>query len=81
MTVKANVDNIVTELDRLYIYDVDKYVDECKIWKQMGYKILRNSEGQHKVIEPARPDDAYGDNDIYNAFGGIFGQIFGKNNN
>ena len=72
----SRIDNIVAELDRLYEFDIEKYVSECDQWKRMGYKIYRNSEGKHKVVEPARPSDMYGDNDVYNAFGGIFGQIF-----
>ncbi len=70
-------DVIVAELDRLYEFEIDKYVKECDDLKRMGYKIYRNPDGKHKVVEPARSSDMYGDNDIYNAFGGIFGQIFG----
>lgn len=70
-------DIIVQELDRLYEFDSEKYVSECKELKKIGYRIYRNEVGKHAVIEPTRPADAYGDNDIYNAFGGIFGDIFG----
>ena len=77
MIVSSNPDVITAELDRLYEFEIDKYVSECDQLKKIGYKIYRNSDGKHKVVEPARPSDMYGDNDIYNAFGGIFGDIFG----
>jgi len=69
---------IEAELDRLYQFEIDKYVEECNTWKRYGYRIYRNPDGKHKVVEPARPNDMYGDNDIFNAFGGIFGDIFKK---
>ena len=72
----SNPNVIVAELDRLYEFEIDKYVEECNQLKRIGYKIYRNDDGKHKVVEPARPNDMFGDNDIYNAFGGIFGNIF-----
>lgn len=71
----GRVEVIVNELDRLYEFEINKYVNECNDLKRMGYKIYRNNEGRHKVIEP---QNNFVDNDIYNAFGGIFGEIFGK---
>ena len=74
----GRVEVIVSELDRLYEFEIDKYVNECNDLKRMGYKIYRNNEGRHKVIEPQKMSSNFGNNDIFNAFGGIFGEIFGK---
>lgn len=78
------VETIAEELDRLYQFDMDKYLSECNLWKKHGYRIFRNSDGKHKVVaspQKARMDklnEAIGrdGSDIYNAFGGIFGDIF-----
>lgn len=69
------VEAFVDELNRLYEFDIDKYVKECDDLKRMGYKIYRNSEGKHKVVKPVKKEDyktAFSD-----AFGDIFGEIFG----
>ena len=72
------IQTIIDELDRLYEFEMDKYISECNHWKKMGYKIYRNSDGKHKVVEPARNAN------IYNKYGystsdmkDIFGDIFG----
>lgn len=52
-------DTIVQELDRLYEFEMDKYITECDHWKKMGYKIYRNSEGKHKVLEPPKVEHKY----------------------
>lgn len=78
------VDTIAQELDRLYQFDMDKYISECNKWKKLGYKIYRNSEGKHKVVQSERVtqqrhDDAkrkiFGDN-LTSVFGDIFGGMF-----
>ena len=78
------VDTIAQELDRLYQFDMDKYISECNKWKKLGYKIYRNSEGKHKVVQSERVtqqrcDDAnrniFGDN-LNSVFGDIFGGMF-----
>ena len=74
--IVSRPDIIIQELDRLYEFDTKKYVEECEDLKKIGYRIFRNQDGKHQIIEPSRPSDAYGDNDIYNAFGGIFRDIF-----
>ena len=63
---------IVLELNRLFITDKDKYKEECDYWKARSYKIYRDTKGRHKVIEPSKPQET----DINEAFGGIFGEIF-----
>lgn len=79
------VDVIIEELNRLYQYDMDKYLVECSDLKRFGYKIYRNPEGKHKVVEPVKKknkynfvtqDDINQPFDINQLFGGIFGDIF-----
>ena len=65
------------ELDRLYEFEIEKYIKECDDLKRMGYKIYRNSEGKHKVIEPpkAKPVEKY---DMASMFAGTpFADYFG----
>lgn len=70
-----NTNVIIEELDRLYKFDIDKYLKECDSLKKMGVRIFRNSDGKHKVIAPASKTKY--SNDFYGAFGDIFGNIFG----
>ena len=76
-----NTQTIVQELDRLYEFEIDKYITECTDLKRMGYKIYRNSDGKHMITEPRRQqrESFYGESvtDINSAFGGIFNEIFG----
>jgi len=76
------VQSIIDELNRLYTFDIDKYLKECNDLKRIGYKIYRNDSGQHKVVEPQRgvpKYNAYGqptDNPFKDLFGDIFGGLF-----
>jgi hypothetical protein len=45
-----NLDSISQELDRLYIFEIEQYVERCNELKRSGYKIYRNSDGIHKVV-------------------------------
>ena len=45
-----NLDSIAQELDRLYIFEISKYIERCDELKRSGFKVYRNSEGQHKVV-------------------------------
>lgn len=58
---------IIKNLNELYVSDPQKYSDYLRNVKDEGYKVFRNSAGKHKV-----------ELDIYSAFGGIFGDIFGR---
>ena len=77
-------DTIVQELNRLYEFEMDKYITECEHWKKMGYKIFRNSKGKHKVVEPPKVDhkyDIHGRPDVSKMFAGTpFEDIFGAFN-
>lgn len=63
----ANIKAIEDELNRLYEYEIDKYLDECNVLKKMGFKIYRNSDGVHKVVKSVR------DSDVRNFMNSIFG--------
>ena len=70
------VDVIVAELNKLYTTDKVKYDKEVNDFKALGYKIYRNDEGQHKVIEPERKKKSlFGNEAMDSLFGGIFGGI------
>lgn len=66
-----NVQTIAEELNRLYEFEIDKYISEVNYWKNKQYTIYRNDAGQHKVVEPVKYN-----NDINKAFNGIFQDIF-----
>ena len=55
----ANIKAIQDELDRLYEFEIDKYIDECNQLKKIGFKIYRNSDGIHKVVAPVRKSDMF----------------------
>ena len=52
-------------LNRLYWTNSAEYLKRLEVIKGMGYKVYRNSKGNHKVKM-----------DMSSAFGGIFGDIF-----
>ena len=45
-----NLDSISQELDRLYEFEISEYIARCDELKKQGFKIYRNSTGQHKVV-------------------------------
>ena len=45
-----NLDSISQELDRLYVFEISRYIERCDELKKSGFKIYRNSDGQHKVV-------------------------------
>ena len=45
-----NLDSLSQELDRLYEFEISEYIARCDELKKSGYKIFRNSSGQHKVV-------------------------------
>ena len=74
--INVSTTSIKEELDRLYKYDINKYLSEVNYWKSKRYKIYRNDSGEHKVVEPIKYCKEGVPVDIDEAFGGIFGQIF-----
>ena len=44
-----NLDSLADELDRLYEFEISKYIDRCDELKKSGFKIYRNEQGRHKV--------------------------------
>ena len=63
------MEEIIEDLNRRYFADPDGYVERVEMFKGMGYKIYRNSAGKHKV----QLNNDY----LKEAFGGVFGGIFG----
>lgn len=56
------------KLNELYFYNPTKYIEYLEMIKGLGYKVLRNSSGKHKV----QINNDY----LKEAFGGIFGDLF-----
>lgn len=73
----VNVEVIVQELDRLYEFEIDKYVGECDQLKRMGYRIYRNDSGKHKVVAPqSNKTTLFGNFDGDSLFSDLFGGVF-----
>jgi len=75
------VDSITDKLDRLYEFEIDNYIKECKALKKAGYKIYRNDKtGKHKIEEPNRQTNMYNDTDAdaYNAFSEFYRNRFSR---
>lgn len=55
-----NVDALTDKLNRLYEFDIENYVIECKHLKSYGYRIYRDDNtGKHKIIEPIKDNNVY----------------------
>ncbi len=50
----VNTDSIEQELDRLYEFEISRYIERCDELKKAGYRIFRNESGQHKVVGNGR---------------------------
>lgn len=48
-TMNNNTQHIVAELDKLYWTDAQRYIKRLTYIKQMGYRVLRNGKGKHRV--------------------------------
>lgn len=72
------VQTIEEELNRLYQCEIDKYVNECSIFKKAGFRIFRNPEGIHKVIPPAKKIEEPFNNVNFNDFWWYIGKYFGS---
>ena len=59
------IDDMQNKLNQLYWSDPKQYQEHLATIKGIGYKVLRNSKGQHRVQM-----------DVSSAFGGIFDKIF-----
>lgn len=65
-----DIKTIEEDLNRRYIQDQKEYAKRVETLKGVGYKIFRNSKGQHRVEY---------NNDYFNEmFGGAFGDFFKK---
>ena len=63
-----DVNHIVEDLNKKYVSSQEEYIKQIKFLKGAGYKIFRNKDGKHRV--------EHNPNYIYEAFGGIFRDIF-----
>ena len=59
------IEQIQNDLNRLYLSDPVQYKERLETIKGIGYKVFRNSKGQHRVQM-----------DMSSAFGGVFDKIF-----
>lgn len=46
-----NLDSLSQELDRLYEFEISEYIARCDELKKSGFRIYRNSNGIHKVVQ------------------------------
>ena len=68
--MEVSTKKLESDLNNLFKTNPTKYADKLNDIKNMGYKVYRNSDGDHKIKQ--------NENFIYEAFGGVFGQIFNK---
>ena len=61
-------EDIQNNLNEIYLNKPEEYLKRVETLKEVGYRIYRNSKGQHKV--------AYNNNYFNEIFGGAFGGIF-----
>ena len=59
------IEQIQNDLNRLYLSDPVQYKERLETIKGIGYKVFRNSKGQHRVQM-----------NMSSAFGGVFDKIF-----
>ena len=59
------IEDLQNDLNKLYFTDPDRYMERLNVIKGIGYKVLRNSQGKHRVQM-----------DMSTAFGGVFNKIF-----
>ena len=65
-----DIKTIEEDLNRRYFQDPEEYLERVDTLKGVGYRVLRNSKGQHRVEY---------NNDYFNEmFGGAFGDLFKK---
>lgn len=62
------IDDIQNDLNKRYLNNPEEYLERVETLKGVGYKIYRNSKGQHKVT--------YNNKYFNEVFGGAFGGIF-----
>ena len=59
------IEQIQNDLNRLYLSNPVQYKERLETIKGIGYKVFRNSKGQHRVQM-----------NMSSAFGGVFDKIF-----
>jgi len=61
--------DIEHKLNYLYSHGFNEYSEHLEMVKELGYKVFRNSKGEHKI--------QLGSDYLKEAFGGVFGNLFG----
>lgn len=61
-------EEIQNDLNQKYLNQPEEYLKRVEVLKGVGYRILRNSKGQHKVT--------YNNKYFSEIFGGAFGGLF-----
>lgn len=63
--------DIEHKLNYLYAHGSVEYSEHLETVKELGYRVFRNSKGEHKI--------QLGSDYLKEAFGGVFGNLFGGN--
>lgn len=62
------IEDIQNDLNKRYLNNPEEYLERVEVLKGVGYRILRNSKGQHRV--------EYNNSYFNEIFGGVFGGLF-----
>lgn len=54
-----NIEVIQDKLNELYKSDESMYKNECNIFKNAGFRIFRNPQGEHRVLPPPKANNKY----------------------
>jgi hypothetical protein len=66
------------ELNKLYKTNPEEYKKDCDFWKAKGYKIFRNSKGEHRVKIDTRNATSAAMKDLFgNNLTDVLGDMFG----
>lgn len=66
--MNKSIEQMQQNLNLYYKNDLEKYNRELNDIKNIGFRIFRNQNGDHKIQK--------NENYIYEVFGGVFGKIF-----
>ena len=64
------IEDIQNDLNKRYLNNPEEYLERVEVLKGVGYRILRNSKGQHRV--------EYNNSYFSEMFGGVFGGLFNE---
>ena len=64
------IEDIQNDLNKRYLNNTEEYLERVEVLKGVGYRIRRNSKGQHRV--------EYNNSYFNEMFGGVFGGLFNE---